>query len=299
MLIIGCASHCRLVEGVIRSVNNLLEKFHQSFFLYLLTSANKFVSVGVYMIAFALLVAPLPLVAASLYSDATKQDVSSDKDKPTCSSPSVDAISFKSWKWLRAAKTVFVVHIWSVIVALLPYFISQVPDCTPTSSLILWILLSVFSLIFLRGILGSSFSIINVSQLQNKEWALLKSVTISAVFVGLCLMSVINFATAEIGALLIVPMCLMATPLISDVKGLSLRSLTRAACNLLLAFVGFPPTAYIISKGLLEGFGSVNGGDFWNWAESLWVWNSATYLYVCMVHLPCWVLCVYILLQHC
>ncbi|KAH7852595.1 hypothetical protein Vadar_026916 [Vaccinium darrowii] len=269
----------RLVEGVIRSVNNLLEKFHQSYFLYLLTSANKFVSVGVYMIAFALLVAPLPLVAASLYSDATKQDFSSDKDKPTLCSPSVDAISFKSWKWLHAAKTVFVVHIWSVIVALLPYFISQVPDCTPTSSLVLWILLSVFSLIFLRGILGSSFSIINVSQLQNKEWALLKSVTISAVFVGLCLMSVINFATAEIGALLIVPMCLMATPLISDVKGLSPRSLTRAACNLLLAFVGFPPTAYIISKGLLEGFGSVNGGDFWNWAESLWVWNSATYLY--------------------
>ncbi|XP_058180275.1 uncharacterized protein LOC131298821 [Rhododendron vialii] len=288
----------RLVEGVVLSVNNLLEKFHQSFFLYLLTSANKFVSVGVYMIAFALLVAPLPLVAASLYSDGTKQDFSSEKDKPTSSSAPVDAVSFKSWIWLHAAKTVFVVYLWSAIVTLLPYVISQVPDCPPMHSLIIWILLSVFSLLFLRSILGSSFSFISVSQLQDKEWALLKSVTISGAFVSLCLMSIINFATAEIGALLIVPMCLMATPLIFDVKDWSLRSLTRAACNLLLTFVGFPPTAYIITKGLFDGFGSVNVGDFWNWAESLWMWNSATYLYVCMVHLPCWALCVYIFLHH-
>ncbi|XP_057464464.1 uncharacterized protein LOC130754302 isoform X1 [Actinidia eriantha] len=294
----------RMVEGVIRSVNNLLEKFHQSFFLYLLTSPSKFVSVGVYMIAFALLVAPLPMVAAYLYSDAHKHDFSSEKDKKdelTSSPASVDdpAITFKSWKWLPAAKTVLVVHLWSVIVTLLPYFIGQIPNCTPKNNLLMWVLLSAFSLLALRTILGSSFSVISISQLQKKEWALLKSVTISAAFIGLCLMSVINFATAEIGALLIVPMCLMATPLRFDVKARSLRSITRTACNLVLAFVGFPPTAYLLLKDLFGGFGSVNVGDFWNWAESLWVWNSATYLYVCMVHLPCWVLCVYILLHHC
>ncbi|KAK1295131.1 hypothetical protein QJS10_CPA16g01167 [Acorus calamus] len=58
----------RLIEGVIRSINNLLEKFHQSFFLYLLSAPNKFVSVGVYMISFALLIAPLPISAAALFS---------------------------------------------------------------------------------------------------------------------------------------------------------------------------------------------------------------------------------------
>lgn len=291
----------RLVEGVLRSVNNLLEKFHQSFFLYLLTSPSKFVSVGVYMIAFALLVAPLPLAAASLYSDANKVDSSSEKDTLTSSSASVDvpAITFKSWNWLHAAETVFIVHIWSVIITLLPYFIGQIPNFTPTNSLLIWVLLSVFCLLALRMTLGSSFSIISVSQLQKKEWALLKSVTISAAFVSLCLMSVINFATAEIGALLIVPMCLMATPLRFELKARSLRSITRAACNLVLAFIGFPPNAYVISKGLFEGFGSVNVGDFWNWLDSLRAWNSATYLYVCLVHIPCWVLCVYILLHHC
>lgn len=38
--------------------------------LYLLTSSSKFVSIRVYVIAFALLVTPLPLVAASLHADA-------------------------------------------------------------------------------------------------------------------------------------------------------------------------------------------------------------------------------------
>lgn len=288
------------MEGVIRSVNNLLEKFHQSFFLYLLTSPSKFVSVGVYMIAFGLLVAPLPLVAASLYSDAHKQDFGSENNALISSPDSDDApaTAFKSWKWLHAAKTVFVVNIGSVIITLLPYFIGQIPNCTLTNSLLIWVLLSLFSLLALRMILGSSFSVISASKLHKKGWALLKSVTISSAFIGLCLMSVINFATAEIGALLIVPMCLMATPLRS-IETWSLRSLALAACNLVLVFIGFPPTAYLMSKGLFEGFGSVNVGDFWNWVESLWVWNSATYLYICMVHLPCWVLCIYILLHHC
>ncbi|CAL5371794.1 unnamed protein product [Camellia sinensis] len=292
----------RLVEGVLRSVNNLLEKFHQSFFLYLLTSPSKFVSVGVYMIAFALLVAPfhwlrLLFILMPISLILVQKKTHSLLLQPLLTSlPSLlnHGIAFTIQK-----QCLLFTYGVLFIITLLPYFISQILSCTPTNSLLIWVLLSVLCLLALRMILGSSFSLTSVSQLQKKEWALLKSVTISAAFVCLCLMSVINFATAEIGALLIVPMCLMATPLRFELKARSLRSITRAACNLVLAFIGFPPNAYAISKGLFEGFGSVNVGDFWNWLESLWAWNSATYLYVCMVHIPCWVLCVYILLHHC
>lgn len=37
------------VEGILRSLNNLLERFHQSFFLYLLLGTRSFVSVGMYL----------------------------------------------------------------------------------------------------------------------------------------------------------------------------------------------------------------------------------------------------------
>ncbi|KAM7506583.1 hypothetical protein LguiA_017036 [Lonicera macranthoides] len=272
----------RLVEGVIRSVNNLLEKFHQSFFLYLLTSPNKFVSVGVYMIAFGLLVAPLPIVAASLYSDANNLNSSLEKDKRT---------SFRSWRWLYAAKTVFVVHLWGAVVTLLPYFVNQTPNSSPTTSLLIWALVSAFSLLALHLFLGS--------QPQGSEWALMKSVTVSTTFIGLCVMSVINFATAEIGALLIVPMCLMVVPLRLNLKVQFRKAIARAVCNLVLVLVGFPAAAFFALKGAFEGFDSVSVGDFWYWVESLWAWNSATYIFICMVHLPCWVLCIHILLHPC
>ncbi|KAH7533701.1 hypothetical protein FEM48_Zijuj04G0159400 [Ziziphus jujuba var. spinosa] len=99
----------RLIEGVIRSVNNLLEKFHQSFFLYLLTSPGKFVSVGVYLIIFALLVAPVPMVTAPLYADANNVD-SVQKDEPTSSTSVANepGITLRSWKWINAAKKVFI-----------------------------------------------------------------------------------------------------------------------------------------------------------------------------------------------
>ncbi|KAF2316551.1 hypothetical protein GH714_041892 [Hevea brasiliensis] len=234
----------KLIEGVIRSVNNLLEKFHQSFFLYLLTSPSKFVSVGVYMIAFALLVAPLPLVAASLYADANEVDFGMKNDKYTPIDPASNEINitFRSWKWLSAAKEVFVVHIWGVIVLLLPYFICQMRDWSPTTSFVSWVFLAMLSLLILYLILGSPFS--HGYSLEKGEWAMLKSVTISAVFIGLLLMSVVNFATAEIGALM-VPMCLMAQPLKPDIRAASLRSFFRVICNLVLGFVAFPPVTFL------------------------------------------------------
>ncbi|KAG6390075.1 hypothetical protein SASPL_151554 [Salvia splendens] len=275
----------RLVEGVIRSVNNLLEKFHQSFFLYLMTSPSRFVSVGIYMIAFALLIAPLPLAAAALFSDASKSK-----------SPGESIPTSPAWNWLYAAKTVLIVHLWGAIVTIIPYLLHQSPDSSPLTSLSMWIASSAILLFFTRAASGSlPFS--RASQLQTSEWTLLKAVTVATAFIGLCLMSVINYATAEIGALLLVPMCLMAVPLRADLKAKTMKAVVRGACNLLLVFVGFPPAAFLLSKVALAGFDRVRLDDFWNWTESLREWNSATYIYICMVHLPCWVLCIHILLH--
>lgn len=291
----------RLVEGVIRSVNNLLEKFHQSFFLYLLTGPGKFVSIGVYMISFALLIAPLPVVAASLYSGAIKSEPNSDTARPSSnpSSSTEPIINHSSWRWLHAAKTVFIIQTWAVIVALLPNFISQIPNMTPKTSILSWILLSIFSLHALYMVLGSPFTHSHASHPHNQEWAVLKSMMIAATFTGLSLMSVVNFGTAEIGALLLVPLSLMAQPLKLDVRTRSAKAFARIGCNLVLGLLAFPPLAFVVVKGLLEGFSGIDIGDFWNWVESLWLWNSATYLYLVLVHLPCWVLCAHIVLHPC
>ncbi|KAL2894466.1 Glycosylphosphatidylinositol anchor attachment 1 protein [Bienertia sinuspersici] len=290
----------RLVEGVIRSVNNLLEKFHQSFFLYLLTGSSKFVSVGIYMIAFALLIAPLPVVAASLYSDAVTSQPESDMVECSESSSSAAlSISCGSWRWLYAAKSVFVIHIWAVVVALLPYLICEIPNITSRTCSISWILLSLFTLHIFYNVFGSPYSSVHSSYPHNEEWAILKSVMIAAAFTGVSLMSVVNFAAAEIGALLLVPFCLMAQPLKLDMGNSNVKSLARIACNMVCVLCLFPPFTFFVMKGLSEGFSCFDIGEFWTWVESLWLWNSATYLYVVLVHLPCWVLCTHLLLHPC
>ncbi|XP_072961254.1 uncharacterized protein [Typha angustifolia] len=284
----------RLIEGVVRSVNNLLEKFHQSFFLYFLTAPNKFVSVGVYMIAFALLISPLPIVAAALFSSTKKQEVPTDGGAQECSDTNTEEseIAFGSWRWLQAAKVVFIIHLWAVIVSLLPYYISNVPNLTSTISMLMWVALSIFTLAVLYPLSGSSCS-------PSVDWELLKAVTVAAASIGLGLMSIINFSTAQMGAMLVVPMCLFSRPLKAEMKiNMCIRAVLLS-CNVALAVLGFPPVALLIARGLSEGFAKVSVGDFWEWMEFLWSWNSATYLYLLLVHLPCWLLCMHVLFHPC
>ena len=73
----------RLLEAIFRSINNLQEKFHQSFFFYLLPHTHLYVSIGPYMGAFgAILAAPL-LHALSLWVEArTPPEGENTKDLP-------------------------------------------------------------------------------------------------------------------------------------------------------------------------------------------------------------------------
>lgn len=55
----------RLLEGMYRKLNNLLERLHQSYFFYLMPSLSHFVSIGYYMPAFGLLAVILLLRVSS------------------------------------------------------------------------------------------------------------------------------------------------------------------------------------------------------------------------------------------
>jgi len=56
-----------VIEGFIRSLNNLLERFHQSFFFYLHINRRTFVSIATYMIPLGLMVLPALLRSLVLY----------------------------------------------------------------------------------------------------------------------------------------------------------------------------------------------------------------------------------------
>ncbi|CAI5760104.1 unnamed protein product [Candida verbasci] len=67
---VGSAGHDvtqfgRIVDSTFRSVNNLLEKFHQSFFFYLMLSPKNFVSIGTYLPSAVLLAVSFALSSLS------------------------------------------------------------------------------------------------------------------------------------------------------------------------------------------------------------------------------------------
>ncbi|CAM0882139.1 unnamed protein product [Alopecurus aequalis] len=253
----------RLIEGVVRSVNNLLEKFHQSFFLYFLTAPSKFISVGKSM-----------------------------NDRDMKGSADILQTEGGSWKWLPAARVLLVIQIWAVIVSLLPYYISQIADGTPIQSAMIWVVLSIIVLIVLYAMFGSPYS-------AGVEWKLLKATMITSISIGLGLMSIINFATAQLGSLIVIPMCLFSRPLKAQLGMSFLPRTVLLASNIFLAIFGFPPATLLIMKGLSKGSWTVDIGVFWVSMEFLWEWSSATYLYIFLVHLPCWLLCIHVLVHPC
>lgn len=56
-----------VIEGFVRSLNNLLERFHQSFFFYLQINRRHFVSIATYMIPLGLIVLPALIRSLILY----------------------------------------------------------------------------------------------------------------------------------------------------------------------------------------------------------------------------------------
>jgi glycosylphosphatidylinositol transamidase len=57
----------RVVEGTFRSLNNLLEKLHQSFFFYLLMATGRFVSIGTYLPSAMLVAVNFTIMAIALW----------------------------------------------------------------------------------------------------------------------------------------------------------------------------------------------------------------------------------------
>jgi glycosylphosphatidylinositol transamidase len=73
----------RTVEGLFRSLNNLLEHLHQSFFFYLLMQANRFVSIGTYLPSAMLVAGSFTVMCIALWVQSGRPDDSKSKPGST------------------------------------------------------------------------------------------------------------------------------------------------------------------------------------------------------------------------
>ena len=71
----------RVVEGTFRSLNNLLEHLHQSFFFYLLMGRERFVSIGTYLPSAMLVAANFSIMAIALWVKSGQSSVDAQEEK--------------------------------------------------------------------------------------------------------------------------------------------------------------------------------------------------------------------------
>lgn len=292
-----------------RSVNNLLEKFHQSFFLYLLSSPSKFVSVGLYMIPLGLLLVTLPLGAAALNSALMTADKPSPgsvpsqtlNPKPTVSEPTSSSpgmLDIKTSKeiagrWRHAIVVVSAIQFWAFIVALLPPAVSSLVDILETglaspaatggltSASLKMSLWTVFSLLSLFVVLAS------LPSPKPGDWMAVKALVLGLATIGLVVMSQVDFAVSLIGALVLVPTCLCPSPLRPRTTQ-KILDRVLSILGTLVTVLGSPPVLLAAAAVLLgNAHGQAVSLDrLWQWTELLWSGGCALYIFLVVVYLP-------------
>ena len=196
----------RVVEGIFRSLNNLLERFNRSYYFYLLASTRRYISIGYYMIAFGLIGVPLIINALYLYLKSLEEMSNSGENL-----------------WNSLPNTLFC-HALGLAVLLVPIFIEKYSYFAvnyESHSLIYYTLLSISILYVMNPILRADSSNRN----SRKCIALLNIALLMA-----CL-SLVNISLAFALTLLYVP--------IACLTGLSSR-IAYKSLNCLLLVLSHP-----------------------------------------------------------
>lgn len=71
---LGALAILKVIEGISRSLNNLLERFHQSYFFYILVSNDRFVSIGDFMPCLIVMTAAMYIKAFFLWLSIDAED---------------------------------------------------------------------------------------------------------------------------------------------------------------------------------------------------------------------------------
>ncbi|XP_060515996.1 glycosylphosphatidylinositol anchor attachment 1 protein isoform X2 [Cylas formicarius] len=108
----------RILENIFRSMNNLLERFHQSFFFYLLPSTDRFISIGLYMPSICLIAGVLIIKAYAKWCKL-QEDLEDPRKDTESKSSTRDAIAY-----VRIIVTFIAMHLFGMFLLNLPTFVA-------------------------------------------------------------------------------------------------------------------------------------------------------------------------------
>ena len=202
----------RVVEGVFRSLNNLLERLHQSFFFYLLPSSSRYVSIGMYMPAFGFLGGALVLASLGTYLRCTREEQvvrakeleTKNKDEKDREEGDGEIITLPVVIPAASAKVLLMVlfaHIVGIIMSMLPTRMAKfgaLMDLESDDAIALGVVSFAFCTLFMP------------SSVRGDNWLTLKCVALLELAALAFVVSLCNIGLAYSVALVYVPLALMS-----------------------------------------------------------------------------------------
>ncbi|KAK3878503.1 hypothetical protein Pcinc_016848 [Petrolisthes cinctipes] len=283
---VGVQQLGRVLEGVCRSLNNLLERFHQSFFFYLLPSTTRYISIGVYMPPFALLAGGLLVKALALwFSTSCAADIQTSTSTPF-------TVKKVDYSVMGSIPVVVTTHVVSAGLAATPPLLSRlglVMALSTEDSVFFGLLGAAITLLFLPHFMAKCTEIGGVS------WEVVKTVAVLELAVLVFAGAVYNFSLALIITLTFTPVALMASPshsrlgrLAKSLLVLSVHPLSLLMFSVLLdTVINFPGSAPL--RLLWRAYMAIKRALMYSVADALiysnWVFDAA-----CVCLLPVWLL---------
>lgn len=270
----------RLLEGMYRKLNNLLERLHQSYFFYLMPSLSHFVSIGYYMPAFGLLAVILLLRAMELWVQLSTPPARSEDDSQSEKEPSTGVLSVLT--------PLVISHLTGVALYTLPtHFQEMAVEHFPVSETEAVVLTAIA--IYTAGLaLPHNTNRLLTGEGTEQGWRVLKLVAVLYLAVLLSCTALINFSLGFILALTLVPVAACVTPHRPKVLVASIMVILSPAFTLLFSVFFFQelqemPVSFqegwmlylsVISQGILDHY----------------LYGSLVYPLIALLVYPCWLL---------
>uniref|UniRef100_U5EPK2 GPI-anchor transamidase component GPAA1 n=1 Tax=Corethrella appendiculata TaxID=1370023 RepID=U5EPK2_9DIPT len=222
----------KIIDGISRSLNNLLERFHQSYFFYLLVTEDRFVSIGDYMPVLGLMAGALLIKAfilwLSLNREPTNAIVDDQNDDEEDSSGKPECKNEQKFNFLQVGILLIVAHSLGVLTSYLPLSTSLDKyihaNGMSTQLGLFYIILSVS----LFAIILPAFTTLNELENEILHIAVLLEVGTALIAVGM-----LNFSLGFLLSVGIVPFAIYVNPkqYVTAKSGLQ-KQLSRLNCLL-------------------------------------------------------------------
>ncbi|XP_048462804.1 glycosylphosphatidylinositol anchor attachment 1 protein isoform X2 [Rhincodon typus] len=193
----------KVFEGIVRKLNNLLEKLHQSYFFYLLPSLSRFVSIGYYMPAFGFLILILLLRALDLWIRLSKvvpvcaQDCAAENVRPS---------------FLSIMTPIFICHVMGLALYYVPLLCQgTATEHFPISETEAVVLTSIAIYVAGLALPHNTQSALPIEQAAH-SWMTLKLIAILYLALLLGCITLINFSLGFILAVTLIPAAALAQP---------------------------------------------------------------------------------------